>query len=287
MEKFKKILFDIRCKTNNTLVTTKLGRIFYRFIRLYGINSNSKQNLIPKEKEHKGIPKCIYQTYKNNDLPDEIKENIKNIRKLNPSWEYRFFDDRDVEVWIRENYGEGILAYYKMINPTYGAARADLFRYLLIYKNGGVYLDIKSTLVKPLDEFIRDDDMCILTHWGSQHKEHVEIRDNHREYQQWHIIASKGHPYLKMVIENVLRNIKVYNTFFHQTGAMATLRITGPISYTNSIDSIIDKSKHRVLEGEDVWLKYSIYASKDHKILYKNSNDYSKATQPLVIKEQK
>ena len=46
--------------------------------------------------------------------------------------------------YIRREYGESILSCYLRIDPVYGAARADLFRYLLLYRTGGVYLDIKS-----------------------------------------------------------------------------------------------------------------------------------------------
>jgi mannosyltransferase OCH1-like enzyme len=33
---------------------------------------------------------------------------------------------------------------YQLINPEYPAAQADFFRYVYIYQNGGLYLDIKS-----------------------------------------------------------------------------------------------------------------------------------------------
>ncbi len=38
--------------------------------------------------------------------------------------------------------------------PRYGVVLADIFRYLVIYNEGGVYLDIKSTVNRPLDEII-------------------------------------------------------------------------------------------------------------------------------------
>ena len=87
------------------------------------------------------IPKIIHQSFSTKNMPKEILDNIKKIKKLNPNWEYRFYNDKDVTNFISENYESHILEYYNKINPKYGAARADLFRYLLIYKVGGVWLD--------------------------------------------------------------------------------------------------------------------------------------------------
>jgi len=97
------------------------------------------------------IPRIIHQTFpsKENLLP-EISNNIAKICKMNPDWEYRLYDDFDIEERLFHYYGAKILKIYRRINRGYGAARADFFRYLILYAEGGVYLDIKSTLTRPL-----------------------------------------------------------------------------------------------------------------------------------------
>ncbi|MCA3362157.1 MAG: hypothetical protein INF74_09420, partial [Roseomonas sp.] len=62
---------------------------------------------------------------------------------MNPDWEYRLYEDADCERFIRENYDAETFKLFRSIHPDYGAARADFFRYLLLYRLGGVYLDIK------------------------------------------------------------------------------------------------------------------------------------------------
>ena len=81
-----------------------------------------------------------------------IMNNIDFLIRMNGSWEYRMFDDRECGEFIRNAYGAEMLKLYMSINPAYGAARADLFRYLLIYHYGGVYLDLKSTCTKPFEQ---------------------------------------------------------------------------------------------------------------------------------------
>ncbi len=161
------------------------------------------------------IPKNIHQTFYTKVLPSEIEKNVVNIRTLNPGWEYRLYDDDDIVEFIKNNYEPFVLGYYNRINPEYGAARADLFRYLLMHKYGGVYLDIKSAPTKPLDTVLMPDDRYLLSHWRNGKGERFEGAGLHPElhnipggeFQQWHIVAAPGHPFLKAVIKKVLRNI--------------------------------------------------------------------------------
>ncbi len=110
---------------------------------------------LPKTEMGKSIPKIIHQTFKTRNLPPELQENVDKLKAKNPGWEYRFYDDSDIIKFISTFYGYEILTYFERINPKYGAARADLFRYLLMYIYGGVYLDIKSTFTRPIDEVLQ------------------------------------------------------------------------------------------------------------------------------------
>src|SRR5665213_1678332 len=99
------------------------------------------------------IPRIIHQTVpdKNNMRP-EFRDNVSRLQSLNKNWEHRLYDDQEIRDFIVDSYGSETIDYYERINPLYGAARADFFRYLLLYKFGGVYLDIKSTASKSLDD---------------------------------------------------------------------------------------------------------------------------------------
>lgn len=45
----------------------------------------------------------------------------------------------------------GINWAYNVINPLIGAARADIWRYCVLYLHGGLYLDDDSDIKVPLD----------------------------------------------------------------------------------------------------------------------------------------
>jgi inositol phosphorylceramide mannosyltransferase catalytic subunit len=235
------------------------------------------------------IPRIIHQTFMTKNLPNELQNNVNNMKKMNPGWKYILHDDDDIKKFIKGAYGLGILNYYERINPKYGAARADLFRYLLVYKCGGVYLDIKSTCTRPLDEVLQPNDRYILSHWrnnpGEPHegfgmsKEVAHVPGG--EYQQWHIVAAPGHPFLKAVIQTVLTNIDNYRPWLHGTGTLGVLRLTGPIAYTIAIHPLLPTAFYREVKNEtDVSLEYNIYKTTSHKLVLKTN--YRLLTESVV-----
>ena len=246
-----------------------------KLVKKLGLSLNQVEDkgVIKFEEMGEKIPKIIHQTYLTRNVSKEIECNINNLKNANPDWEYRFYDDNDITIFIENNFPE-ISKFYNKINPKYGAAKADLFRYLLMYKEGGAYLDIKSTLTKPLDEILSSDDQYILAHWVHSHNSvsrHPCINNPNGEYQQWHIICVKGHPFLKAVIENVCKNIDSYNPLLHDVGMMGVLRTTGPIAYSLSILPIVNLHKHRAGFDNDFGLIYSVFSNglEGHKTLFK------------------
>lgn len=228
------------------------------------------------------IPKIIHQTYKSQELPLELMQCVARLTDMNPEFEYRFYDDIACEQFIRDNYDPGVLEDYLRIDGTYGAARADLFRYLLMYKIGGVYLDIKSGTTTPLSKTILPTDEYLLTHWAGRDWAD-ELGYVHGEFQNWHIICVPGHPFLKVVIDLVRNNIKSYKG---ETGKEAVLRLTGPIAYSKAILTILDQHRKMTFDSpvrefrleEEIGLQYMMTSS-HHHTLY--SNSYSE-TKPIV-----
>lgn len=223
---------------------------------------------IPDIDQGSAIPRIIHQVFLSQSaLPPAAAENIAQLKAVNIAWEHRLYDDAAATRFIAGHYGPAVLRRFERINPAYGAARADLLRYLLLYRFGGVYLDLKSGAARPLDEVLRPDDVYLLSHWRngpSQIHEGFGLWSDvdacpGGEFQQWHIIAAPGHPFLRAVIESVLANIDAYDPWRHGTGGRGVLKLTGPIAYTKAIAPIRDRHRHRMLTSEDdVSLCYSL-----------------------------
>ena len=245
--------------------------------------------VLPVFPEGESIPKLIHQVFFGaREFSDELKANLEKIKALNPTWKHTLYDDVMMKDFIAEHYGQKVLDYFNRINPNYGAARVDFFRYLLLYKMGGAYLDIKSTLNRPFDEFIRPDDRYILGQWDDPNRTdrvgwgmHNELSHVARgEFQQWHVICAPGHPFLRAVILSVMANIDHYVPWRVGTGAHGTFKVTGPIAYTLAIDPLRGQYEHRVIDTVDAGLEYSIFSHRSHSTIF--TTHYFGLSEPVV-----
>ncbi len=222
-----------------------------------------------------------------------MHDNIAHIRSNNSDHFYQFYSGSDREDFIRKAYGARILASYCKIDPIYGAARADFFRYLLIHHLGGVYLDIKSGLTKPLNQVIHDSDSCVLSRWNhsqdSPHRgwgNHPDIASEYRPaFQQWFLVSEPGHPFLAAVIEKVLANIEGFNAFKHYRNSWnAVIVTTGEVAYTNAIGPLLANHNHRITDiQKEMGFRYSIFL--DDSGVYghrKPGSHYTEQSKPLI-----
>ena len=235
------------------------------------------------------IPKIIHQTVRSKEgLHPLFQENIDFLKQINPDWEHRLFDDSDCQLFILQTYGAEYLETFNRIDPTYGAAKADFFRYLLIYECGGVYLDIKSRTRLPLSQVLFADDSYILSYWDNAVGGKFAGCGFWPEYgvpselQQWHIIACAKHPYLKAVIRQVKHNIDNYDPFLLDIGGLSVLRGTGPIAYSLAIEPIKVLHPHRFVKIDNLGIEYSFLEIQkiNHRDLL--DSNYAKSSRFLV-----
>lgn len=244
--------------------------------------------------KNKLIPQIIHQTYHTSLLPSDIKDIVDELKLKNPDWEYRFYDDQQCADYILEQYGHEMLEVFYSINPAYGAARADLFRYLLLYREGGAYFDIKSTCTLALSQLINLDDEFLISNWPNESGEFkgagmkVELRHiTGGEYQQWYIITKPFSPFLKAVIEIVVNNIKNYNPWKFSVAKRGVLKLTGPIAYTLAIHPLLSLNRHRYVRShEEFSLKYSMLKNSTAHVKLM-SNHYSLSSEPIIFPKNK
>ena len=195
---------------------------------------------LEKIKFKRGIPKVIYRTHKTKDIIEKFREEFDITSKNCEDYENHFFTNEECEDIIRENFSERIYNAYMSINPDYGACRADLFRYLIIYSKGGLYLDIKSVIVKDIDDILEDNYDMMLVHHPIRVRylnAFSSVFPPWGEYNQWSIIAPKGHPMLRKIIEKIVYNIELESErkIKKFSGGLDVLTLTGPYMYTKVI----------------------------------------------------
>jgi mannosyltransferase OCH1-like enzyme len=151
---------------------------------------------------------------------------------------------------------------------------------------GGVYLDIKSNLDKPLDTVLQPDDEYILVQWDNRRGEAHEGFGLHPElahipggeYQTHHIIAAPGHPFSRAAIERIVKNIHSYKPW-SGVGKMGVVRTTGPSAYTLAIHPLRATAKHRMATEAELGSSLSI-SEYEHGTVFQRH--YSTLSEPVV-----
>jgi mannosyltransferase OCH1-like enzyme len=103
------------------------------------------------------IPKTIWQTITRNVVPSRIRDWADTWIKLNPEYDYNLVDDDGMRGFIRSSFPEYLQAFNKTVH---GASKADLWRYLVMFKYGGVYADIDCICLNPLRARIDPEAEC-------------------------------------------------------------------------------------------------------------------------------
>jgi len=235
------------------------------------------------------IPRVVYQLAIGYDVPNSLMAVRERLRAANPGWTFRLLDGDAVEQFVGAEYGQAMLDRYWRIGPAYDVARADLARYLILYRLGGVYLDLKSTADHPLDQVVPAEERYLLSQWrnrrGQEHFTwgiHPGLDDvPGGALQQWFIASAPGHPFLDAVIHEVCDRIDRYNPWRDGVGGAGVFEVTGPVPYTQAIWPIRHLHPHRLLRDEtEAGLVYSVVGGLSHRTL--TAAHYARRRAPIV-----
>lgn len=96
------------------------------------------------------VPKIIWQTGRKDfaDLEYPFNLNVETWKQVNPDWEYRYSNQQQVYYDIDTLNDKEIS---ELSSKLWGAFLADLWRYSVIFKHGGVYVDLDTVARLPLD----------------------------------------------------------------------------------------------------------------------------------------
>lgn len=145
------------------------------------------------------IPRQIWQTFARKKLPSGVAKAAQSWIDLNPAYSYALFNDTEVREYVERHYSSREVAALDAA-PS-GAHRADLWRYLVIAREGGVYADVDSVCDAPIDTWLRPSDAGLV----------VALNGPPRfDASQWAFAAPPGHAVLveaaSIATDNLLRS---------------------------------------------------------------------------------
>lgn len=147
------VIFLLLCKIGYHAYIKHYGRFLREAFWKPDYIEKNKQKYIKKEENELTNNKKLFQTfYDKTKIPNDVYENIK---KYAPEYEHIILDDEDLKTFFKTYFTDIVLDTF---NRLKGAHKADLSRYCLLYIYGGLYMDIKTELIKPLSDIFKNDD---------------------------------------------------------------------------------------------------------------------------------
>ena len=203
--------------------------------------------------------KILHQTWKTQNLDNKILRLHKKENVINPYLDRVIFTDSQMIDSIESNFDSDTIDYFRRIRNI--VAKADFWRYLILYKYGGVYLDIDSSIIGRLNDSFFEHNSGIISY-----------EDNNSLFLQWSLIYSENHPVLERVIENIKLNID--NNLFKDDISS----LTGPKLYTKSVLEILKEHSHKKENLNDSDFKNEIteFIVGDYKLKLVPSKIYEK-----------
>ena len=209
--------FDEAMKKNDCAIIYQMtrqiigidGEMLYEFFKdIYEENAQleAQSELI--------IPKIIHQIWLGSPLPEEFKmlQETWIEHHLNRGWVYKLWTDEDVaqlQLYNQEFYDE---------SDNYGV-KSDILRWELLYRYGGVYVDMDYECLSALDEL----------HYTYDFYTAMQPLDTSFVQLGAALVGARpGHPILEHCIETIKDD-------WHHKGAP---KKTGPVHFTKSFFAI-------------------------------------------------
>ena len=200
---------------------------------------------------------------------------MRSWKRRNPEYEFRLYDDADIEHYVQEHYS-AIMPAFKTMKPV---QKADVFRYVVIYNEGGVYADIDTWDSVPVrnwtsidygaphafDDSEADSDPAYDLIIGFEAVQKKPGWEKHyaAEFQlcQWTFAAAPKHPLLDLVLKRI---IKYYDEGNHLR-SKSIIKSTGPGIWSYTIHDAIS-SVYGVQFGKTKYFDHDSLAHRGAKI---------------------
>ncbi len=156
------------------------------------------------------IPKKIHQIWIGSELPEVFKKYIDTWKRYHPDWEYVLWTDEKVAQEMYPLYNQ---KYYDETESM--GVKSDLLKWEIIYRYGGVYVDVDFECLKSLDQLHYMYDF----YTAYQPLDAFFVQLGAALFAGW-----PGHPILKHCIETIKDD-------WHHKGAP---KKSGPVHFSKS-----------------------------------------------------
>lgn len=162
------------------------------------------------------IPLKIWSTTKSRNLPTALEDAVASWKLLNPSVSWQLDEDEDVLLFLKQEIGGELWeTVQRFMNQGCPAVMiADIWRYAILYRYGGIYSDVDVVCKQPVHTWLPPSKPIA----GIPPVEYQKMAldscsiliglENDFHFCQWTFASVPGHPILKRALELIIERGK-------------------------------------------------------------------------------
>jgi Glycosyltransferase sugar-binding region containing DXD motif len=166
------------------------------FLHIFFDIVSAKSGRKYKEMSMSTIPKHFHQTWDNSqncNASPTIPTTILNqtLRHLPPGFTYKCHTLKDMQDYLYDHWGDNMLRLFNSYKKM--AHRVDLWRYCILYEQGGIYMDADCVLLGSIAPLLRYDVVHVINNRGA------------KDIFNGFIMTSPGNEVIKEIIEYMVK----------------------------------------------------------------------------------
>ena len=142
--------------------------------------------------------KIIHQTWKTSCIPEMYEHAVNSWKLHHPDWEHILWTDQDIYDFVKTSFPEYLKLFERYSEQI---QRVDIVRYMLLYKFGGIYVDLDVACNQNVSFFL--DYEVVLPQTGNFLGKLYYSND--------FMFSKPGHPFFKYVLEGANKAYWLYH----------------------------------------------------------------------------
>ncbi|ODV62714.1 glycosyltransferase family 32 protein [Ascoidea rubescens DSM 1968] len=219
--------------------------------------------------KYQKMPKFIWQTWKtdpsNRRFPKTFRKFSNSWKNINEDFIHKILPDKMAIELIKNLYYQipEVLISYKLLPSN--ILKADFFRYLILFANGGTYTDIDTVDLKPINTWLsynetifgdlNDIGFVVGIEADPDRPDWKDWYARRIQFCQWTIQSKRGHPILRELVSKIshitLNKYKKNDLKLKKTSEKGSqiMNWTGPGIFT---DTIFEYLNNVIINNPDI-----------------------------------
>lgn len=242
--------------------------------------------------EPSSIPPKCFQTAESHLFSRTHHATLIQLRERNSELHFLLFDANRRDRYMAERWSDHPIGnLYR--RARFGVMRADIFRYCVIFDQGGFYLDINKLILQPLIQFVRHTSRGVISFestWcqlPAAPRAADRLLHPDRYALQWCFGFAPNHPLLAMMIENICHYAQAYEGQSFANPSEAIRSFTGPGLFTHTVRSYFEQNADPTLVQAGIDFNGELRYPTEREVMYLRQPHYkTRRDEPILAADQ-